>query len=148
MFKVRPNEMVGGYEAKQILQMPEKNLDKKQTEFFKKQLLKIKDETLHDIKNMISVNSASTKDAVSEGAGQHGMHMADVATDMYDREFTLGLASNDRELLQKIEKALKRIEEKTFGLCSECKKTIREVRLKAIPYVETCLKCQEELEKK
>lgn len=134
-------------EAKEIIGMSGKKLDKKQREFFKDQLLKIKNETLDDIKNMVSVNSASAKDTLSEVAGQHGMHMADVATDMYDREFNLGLASNDRELLQRIEKALKRIREKTYGLCLECDKAIREVRLKAIPYVETCLKCQEELEK-
>ena len=76
----------------------------------------------------------------------HVQHMADIATDMYDREFNLGLASNEREILQKIEKAIKRINDKTYGACVECEKSIRLVRLNAIPYVETCLKCQEKIE--
>ncbi len=74
--------------------------------------------------------------------------MADVATDMYDREFNLGLASSEREVLQKIDQALKRIDEKSFGACSECEKSIPVARLKALPYAETCLKCQEKIEAK
>jgi DnaK suppressor protein len=127
--------------------MPEKNLDIKKREGYKKALLRIKDDTLHDIKNMISVNDSNSAGVSAESSG-HAQHMADVATDMYDREFNLGLASNDRELLNKVEAALKRIEGNEYGNCSLCKKAIPAVRLKAIPYVETCLKCQEELEKK
>ena len=122
-------------------------LEKKQLEEFRKQLSELKEKILHDIKNMSAVNSADHKDTTGDVSG-HALHMADVATDMYDREFNLGLASNDRELLFKIESALKRVDNKIFGLCSHCNKLIPMARLKAIPYVETCLKCQEELEKK
>ena len=127
--------------------MNSKGLDKKQLEDFRKQLVELKEKILHDIKNMSAVNSADHKDTTGDVSG-HALHMADVATDMYDREFNLGLASNDRELLFKIEGALKRVESRSFGLCSNCHKTIPQIRLKAIPYVETCLKCQEALEKK
>ena len=126
--------------------MPQKKLDEKKQESFKKQLLKIKENILHDIRNMAAVNSVDGKENGGESSG-HGTHMADAATDMYDREFMLGLASNDRELLGKIDDALNRLTNNNFGLCFECKQSIPSVRLKAIPYVETCLKCQEELEK-
>ena len=127
--------------------MTSKAMDKKQLDDFRKQLVDLKEKILHDIKNMSSVNSADHKDTTGDVSG-HALHMADVATDMYDREFNLGLASNDRELLFKIEGALKRVQNKNFGLCGQCHKFIPLIRLKAIPYVETCLKCQEELEKK
>ena len=126
--------------------MPDKKFDKKQLATFQKSLLKIKENILHDIKNMSELNSADGKDPSSDVSG-HALHMADVATDMYDREFNLGLASNDRETLHKIETALKRIEDHSFGLCIQCRKPIAIARLKALPYTETCLKCQEELEK-
>ena len=74
--------------------------------------------------------------------------MADVATDMYDREFTLGLAATDRELLYQVNEALGRIEDGNYGLCSICKKPIPATRLKAIPHAQTCLKCQESRETK
>ena len=129
--------------------MPAKNKNSKNSkkwEVYKKSLLKIKEETANDIKQMSSANSQSQKDSSGDISG-HALHMADVATDMYDREFNLGLASNDRELLYKVDEALTRIAEKTYGACQACHKPIAVARLKAIPYVENCLKCQEKIEK-
>ncbi len=121
--------------------MPDK-FDKKKLDHYKKILIDLKVEFEHDIRNM----SSNEKNSDSGDVSGHVLHMADVATDMYDREFNLGLASNDREVLQKIDVALKRIEDKSFGLCVECEKPITLARLNAIPYTETCLKCQEKLE--
>lgn len=127
--------------------MPQKPPANDKNEQFKKILLKNKEDLVHDIKNMAAVNSADNKDKGGDVSG-HAMHIADVATDMYDREFSLGLASNERELLNRIDAALKRIVDKTYGLCIVCKKSILAARLKALPYVETCVKCQEEIENK
>lgn len=124
--------------------MPFKKLDKKKLDTYKKDLMKLKESHVSDIKNM-SKNTSSV-DGDSGDVSGHVLHMADVATDMYDKEFSLGLASNEREILAKIDQALKRIDEKMFGQCSRCEKNIPMARLKAIPYVETCLKCQEEIE--
>ena len=127
--------------------MPDKKLDPKALGNYRKILLKIKEETLNDIKQMAKDNAGANKDSSSDVSG-HALHMADVATDMYDREFSLGLASNDRELIYKIDAALNRIASKAFGVCRECKKLIPAARLKAIPYTETCMKCQEKIEAK
>ena len=128
--------------------MPQRSaIDKKKLDLYKKDLMKLREDLSHDINNM-SKNPTSEDGEIREGAAGHVQHMADVATDMYDREFNLGLASNEREVLQRIEVALKKIEDKTFGVCTQCHKSIAIARLKAIPYVETCLKCQEEIEEK
>ena len=74
--------------------------------------------------------------------------MADVATDNYDREFSLGLASNERKTLYELEDALKRIEDGDFGFCDQCKAPISKLRLKAVPSARLCVKCQEKLEKR
>jgi len=124
--------------------MAGQKFDKKKLGYYKKILLKIKDNFIRDINNMSKNPGAQHND--SGDVSGHVLHMADVATDMYDREFNLGLASNEREVLHKIEQALKRIEEQSFGACVECAKSIPIVRLKAIPYAETCLKCQEKIE--
>ena len=114
---------------------------------YKKLLLKNKEQILGDIRTLSDENSGSGNDRGGDVSG-HALHMADVATDMYDREFTLGLASNDRELLYELNEALGRIEDGTYGVCAECKKPIPITRLKAIPQVRTCLKCQEKIESK
>ena len=126
--------------------MVDKKFDKKKLDQYRKKLLNLKEEFVRDINNM-SKNPGAQNGESGDVSG-HVLHMADVATDMYDREFNLGLASNEREVLSKIEQALKRIESKSFGECVECAKAIPLLRLNAIPYTDTCLKCQEKLETK
>ena len=74
--------------------------------------------------------------------------MADVATDAYDREFSLGLASNEQNSLYELDDALKKIDEGTFGICEECNSLITKIRLKAVPYARLCVKCQKKKEKR
>ncbi|MBI3315067.1 MAG: hypothetical protein HYZ86_03935, partial [Candidatus Omnitrophica bacterium] len=118
--------------------MPLKPFKKKRInpkfEPYRKLLLNAKEQIIGDIRQLSNDNSESTNDRSGDISG-HALHMADVATDMYDREFLLGLASNDRELLYKIDEALTRMEDGTYGLCIVCKKPIPAVRLKAIPQV-------------
>jgi len=128
--------------------MPEKkNKINPKLEPFKKLLLKTKEQITGDIRGLSEDNNGSGNDRGGDVSG-HALHMADVATDMYDREFTLGLAANDRELLYQVNEALERIEANEYGLCITCKKAIPSTRLKAIPHAQTCLKCQELLESK
>lgn len=70
------------------------------------------------------------------------IHMADVGTDNYDRDLTIGLIQNGEEELKAIDSALGRIGNKTYGNCEECGKKISKARLTALPYVETCIECQ------
>lgn len=125
-----------------------KKLNKKELADFKKLILKIKDEIAEGIKHISEDTlKKSPKDASGDISG-YTYHMADVATDTYDREFSLGLASNDRMLLYELDDALKKIEDGTFGICEECKGLIAKNRLKAVPYARLCVKCQEKEEKR
>lgn len=114
---------------------------------YKKALIEIKDQVSGDLRVMQDESANANGNGAGDVSG-HALHMADVATDMYDREFNLGLASNDRETLSRVNDALQRIKDGDYGECVQCGKSIAVARLKAIPYVETCVKCQEALEKK
>ncbi|MCP4253789.1 MAG: TraR/DksA family transcriptional regulator [Candidatus Scalindua sp.] len=70
------------------------------------------------------------------------IHMADVGTDNYDRDLTIGLIQNGEEELKAIDNALERIGNKTYGSCEECGKKILKARLAALPYVHNCIECQ------
>jgi RNA polymerase-binding protein DksA len=74
------------------------------------------------------------------------LHMADVGTENYDQEFTLGLIENEQETLDQIQSALGRIDAGTFGRCEECKGPIAKPRLQAIPYTAYCIECARKLE--
>lgn len=125
-----------------------KKFSKKDLAYFKKLLLKRKEEILEGIRHISEDTlKRSQKDASGDISG-YTYHMADVATDTYDREFSLGLASNDQKTLYELDDALKKIEEGTFGICEECKSPITKTRLKAVPFTRLCVKCQEKKEKR
>lgn len=124
-----------------------KKFTKKELLEFKKLILKRKEQVLEDIKHISEDTlKKSQKDASGDISG-YTYHMADVATDNYDREFSLGLASNDRQFLYELDDALKKIDEGIYGICEGCKSLITKTRLKAIPYARFCVKCQEKKEK-
>jgi RNA polymerase-binding protein DksA len=89
----------------------------------------------------------SQRDAAGDLSG-YTFHMADMATDNFDREFSLDLASAEQVMLNRIDEALKKIENGEYGNCENCEKPISFKRLKAVPYAKMCIKCQEDEEKK
>jgi len=125
-----------------------KKLNKKELADFKKAVLKRKEEIMREIKHISEDTLKKSQKEASGDISGYTYHMADVATDNYDREFSLGLASNDRKLLYELEDALKRIEDGIFGICQSCGCVIARTRLKAVPQATLCIKCQEKKEKR
>ena len=123
-------------------------MDKKDTKFFKELLLKKKLELLKGIEHIAKdALRTSQRDAAGD-LSAYSLHMADMATDNYDREFSLGLADNEQKILNRINLAIEKLENNTFALCELCNKKISKLRLKAVPYAELCVPCQEKQEKK
>ncbi|OGW82345.1 MAG: hypothetical protein A3G33_11620 [Omnitrophica bacterium RIFCSPLOWO2_12_FULL_44_17] len=122
-------------------------MSKKEFAEFKGQLetlrIKIADGLSHIERDNLN---RSQKDASGDLSG-YSFHMADMATDNFDRDFSLGIASSEQDLLNRIDEALQKIKEGTFGVCEQCEKAITMKRLKAVPYTKMCIKCQEEEEK-
>jgi DnaK suppressor protein len=65
---------------------------------------------------------------------------ADAGTATFERERDLSLVNNLRDLMERIDKALAKIDEGTYGLCDRCGKPIEKLRLKALPYANLCIK--------
>jgi len=124
-----------------------KKLGKKESQDFKKRILKLKEEIIAEIKHIADDTLKKSQKEASGDISGYTYHMADVATDTYDREFSLGIASNEREILYELDDALKKIEEGTYGICEECKALITKKRLVAVPYARLCVKCQVKKEK-
>jgi|SRR3989338_4897385 len=124
------------------------SMTKKDLKLFKELLLKKKAELAKGIEH---IANDALKTSQREAAGDlsaYSLHMADMATDNYDREFSLGLADKEQTVLHRIDTALEKIDNNAFGLCEVCEKKITKVRLKAVPYAELCVPCQEKQEKK
>lgn len=63
------------------------------------------------------------------------------ATEMENAEVLDALGNEARAELTAIRKALKRIEDGTYGLCVDCEESIEPARLKAYPHAQYCLRC-------
>lgn len=68
-------------------------------------------------------------------------------TDAFERQFALNLVSSEQDSLFEIDEALRRLEEGIYGVCLQCRKLIEGPRLKALPFVKMCVKCQSMNEK-
>ncbi len=72
----------------------------------------------------------------------------DLASSEYAQSMVFRLRDREKFLLKKIEMALKRIDDGTFGQCERCEEEIAPKRLEARPVTTLCIRCKEEQEKK
>ena len=115
---------------------------------FKEQLLKLKREILGEIRHLTEENISKSQKEASGEISSYTYHMADMASDSFDREFSYTLADNEQGLVYLINEALAKIDSDEYGICEICGKPIPKRRLKAIPYAKYCYKCKELEEKK
>jgi len=73
-------------------------------------------------------------------------HPADLASETFEREKDLALESNIQALLEKVNTALEKLDEGTYGICDACAVEINPNRLEALPWASLCLICQDRLE--
>jgi len=123
-----------------------KRLSAKELDLFKKNVLKLRSELIEQIRDISENTLMKSQKDISGDISGYSLHMADMASDNYERDFNLNLVSSERKVLLEIEDALKRIDDKTYGVCSSCGKFISKSRLKAIPYARYCTKCKNKLE--
>lgn len=72
----------------------------------------------------------------------------DLATSETDQAISLKLRDRERILLKKIEKALQKIEDGSYGICESCDEPIGVKRLEARPVTDLCIRCKEEEERR
>jgi len=73
--------------------------------------------------------------------------LADEATDLIEKDIIYGLSLSEKEELEAIENALKKISEGTYGICESCGEEIPIERLKVKPFAKYCIKCREKFDK-
>jgi RNA polymerase-binding transcription factor DksA len=75
------------------------------------------------------------------------MHMADLATDEFQRDLALSLLSSEEDALFQVEEAMRRIELGSYGVCELTRKPIPLARLRAIPWTRFTAEAELELER-
>ncbi len=114
-------------------------MDKKKLEQFKKRL----EQRQQELRRTLSRNVQDGRAADSEDIAQD---IADKAANSYTKEFLFSQSSNDRALLARVEEALARIRDGSFGECINCGNELNPKRLDAVPWARYCISCQEKIE--
>jgi RNA polymerase-binding transcription factor DksA len=116
-------------------------LSAKQLEHYRELLLEKLQEIIGDMGSM--------EESVFSGSGELSsmpVHLADIGTDSYEQEFSLGLMAEEKKLLSEILQALERIKKKTYGICEGLGVLIEANRLEAIPWTRYSLEYARMLE--
>jgi DnaK suppressor protein len=110
---------------------------------FKAMLLEKRNEILGSVTSMESETLRRERSDLSNLP----IHMADMGSDSYEIENTIGLMSSERKILAEIDHALGRIENGAYGICEGDDEPIPKPRLEAIPWARYCVGCATLLEK-
>lgn len=108
-------------------------MDQKDIEYFRKLLTSMLDEAKQKGDSTIEELNVSNELFADP---------ADRATAESDRSFTLRIRDRERRLIRKIQTALQRIDEGSYGICEECGEAISVARLKARPVTRLCINCK------
>lgn len=127
-------ELPEGYRPKD----DEPFMNERQKEYFRRKLLAWKDEILRE--------SKSTLDALQQDLGTLP-DLADRASTETDRSLELRARDRQRKLISKIDSALRRIDEDTYGYCEETGEPIGLARLDARPVATLSIEAQERHER-
>jgi DnaK suppressor protein len=76
----------------------------------------------------------------------YGRDEVDHAKSSEAQELFSKLSAQERQMLDVIERALRRVDEGTFGMCVVCQREIGSKRLEAVPWAQRCFHCQQRVE--
>jgi DnaK suppressor protein len=104
------------------------------------QILKIRlEQTISSLRRLHDETRSIDPDSPSDSADQCVLTLS--------REALFHQSGERRVMARRIEAALERIRENTFGICLGCGENINSRRLEALPWTQYCLDCQEDLER-
>ncbi|HQE91354.1 MAG TPA: TraR/DksA C4-type zinc finger protein [Anaerolineae bacterium] len=102
-------------------------------------------ELLKQQQHLTSQLDAMTHAVREDGVG-YSNHMADVGTEVFEQARDVSLARQLKRSLESVERALRKFEDGTYGICETCGAIIELARLEALPSAQFCMQCQSRLE--
>jgi DnaK suppressor protein len=109
------------------------------TDHFRELLLDARKRVVAALQNLHDDHAGTLSDEETA----YDNHLADTATETYDRELDYTLEENSEHVLADIDAALKRIEDGTYGICTNGGEQIPAERLEALPWATLCIDCKQ-----
>ena len=127
--------------------MAEVRLSDEKLKFFEDILNTEKENSQKLITQMSESYKKGSRDSAGDLSG-YAYHQADQGSDTQEQEKTAYLLETEYQKIKMINGAIKRIFEKTYGICEICGCVIQDARLKIIPWARFCIVCKTKEEKK
>ena len=115
------------------------------------ELKTIKAEITKDLERLrkeLATVEAEMDDLISDSGEGAGDDQADSGTKTFEREHEMSLVINARDMVLQTERALERIENKSYGLCEDCGSAIGKARLQVFPRATLCMICKQKEERR
>src|SRR4051812_13772617 len=116
-------------------------MNKVQLETYRQKLLTLGKRLQGNVESIQNEAFRKTGGEASGSLSNAPLHLADLGSDSFEQEMSLGVLENEEQMLEQIAEALTRIEQGTFGRCQECGQEIGTERLQALPYTPHCIDC-------
>jgi len=114
----------------------------REVEVFRKVLLEKRRLLLGDVNGLEQAALRNSRQDASGDLSKMPLDMADVGSDNYEQEFTLGLIETEQATLREVDEALARIDKNEYGRCVSCHEPIPKARLKVKPHAKYCIECK------
>lgn len=119
-------------------------LKEKQIHYFREKLVQEKKRLQKEIADLETTGlGRAFGDSIGE-LSLYDNHPADIGDELFERSKDLALRDNAHVLLERVEHALGKIHNGTYGTCDTCRQYIPSARLEAIPWASECIQCQRE----
>ena len=100
------------------------------------------------LKAELSEAEGEMEDIISAAGVGAGDDQADAGTKTFEREHEMSLVYNARDMVLQTERAIERIDNKTYGRCEECGNAIGKARLQVFPRATLCMSCKQKEERR
>lgn len=116
-------------------------------EYFRQLIIQKRELILRQL-GLLTEATRNAAQEVTRDNSAYSLHMADEGTDAQEREKLFLLASREGRYLKYLDRALRMIEEGTYGYCTECKQPIEKRRLEIVPTAHLCITCKRKEEER
>ncbi len=103
---------------------------------------------LERLRRELAEVEAEMDELISDSGEGAGDDQADSGTKTFEREHEMSLVINARDMVLQTERALDRIDSKTYGNCEECGSPIGKARLQVFPRATLCMICKQKEERR
>jgi DnaK suppressor protein len=100
------------------------------------------------LRKELEIAEAEMEDLVEAAGVGAGDDQADAGAKTFEREHEMSLVYNARDMVQQTERALDRIENKSYGKCEECGNFVGKARLQVFPRATLCMVCKQKEERR